>query len=209
MTLMPISFPVSIQTFNVNSCPKKVVFYPQVCFLHNHSLKQLINQAIVFETQQLIYTQVGNMPSTVAEMLGSYEIKNNQRDVLSLSLLNYTYHDRAAHGMTYIKSLTFDLEKGSSIQLKDLFKSGSDYIGRISTIIQEQIKERDIQLLEPFNQIRPDQDFYIADKTLVVYFQLYEITPYVYGFPMFPISVYDLQDIVKEDGPLGRMAQNG
>ncbi|HHY20883.1 MAG TPA: DUF3298 domain-containing protein [Bacilli bacterium] len=68
-----------------------------------------------------------------------------------------------------------------------------------------QIKQRDIFLLNGFTVIRPDQDFYIADKALVIYFQLYEITPYAYGFPMFPISVYEIQDIIDENGPLGRM----
>lgn len=205
---MSISFPVSIVTRNVYCNPQKMVHYPQVCGMQNIELEKYINQMIVDATQQLINEQVGNMPETVVEMLGSYEIKNNQRDVLSLSLSNYAYHDRAAHGMTYIKSLTFDLQKGTYCELKDLFKPGSDYVGRISAIIHEQIIQRDIQLLEPFKVIRPDQDFYIADKSLVVYFQLYEITAYVYGFPMFPISVYDLQDIIKEDGPLGRMLRN-
>ncbi|WP_342669952.1 hypothetical protein [Pseudobacillus wudalianchiensis] len=41
-----------------------------------------------------------------------------------------------------------------------------------------------------------------------MYFQLYEITPYVFGFPMFLISVYNLQDIIDENGLLGRMAAN-
>jgi len=41
-------------------------------------------------------------------MLGLYEIKNNQRNVLSLSLSNDAYFDHAAHGMTYRSSLTFD-----------------------------------------------------------------------------------------------------
>ncbi|MFB4475682.1 RsiV family protein, partial [Oceanobacillus caeni] len=57
-----------------------------------------------------------------------------------------------------------------------------------------------------FTKIEPNQYFYIADKTLVIYFQLYELAPYAFGFPMFPISVYDIQDIIDEEGPLGRMA---
>ncbi len=205
---MTISFPVSSKTAKVSSGQKKVVYYPQVYGMSNHSLEMFINRTIVIQTQQLINEQVGNMPTTVEEMLGSYEIKNNQREVLSLSLSNYTYHSKAAHGMTYIKSLTYDLKSGKLCQLKDLFKPGSIYIDRLSELIKMQIKERDIQTLDGFSTIRPDQDFYIADKTLVIYFQLYEITPYVFGFPMFPISVYDIADIINEDGPLGRMAEN-
>ena len=176
--------------------------------MENQSLERYINQSIIRQSQALINQQVAEMPTTVVEMLGTYEIKNNQRNVLSLTQTNYTYHDKAAHGMTYIKSLTFDLEAQKKVELKDLFKPDSNYVERLSAIIQEQIKQRDIGLIEDFTEISPKQDFYIADKTLVIYFQLYEITPYVFGFPMFPISVYDIQDIIKEDGPLSRMAEN-
>ena len=205
---MPISFPVKIKTDKISSGTNKIVYYPQVTKMQNQALERFINRTIVNQTQQLIDQQVGDMPTTVVEMLGSYEIKNNQRQVLSLSLSNYTYHYHAAHGMTYIKSLTFDLEKGKQSQLKDLFKSGSDYIKQLSNIIRMQIKQRNIQLINDFTMIRPDQDFYIADKALVIYFQLYEITPYAFGFPMFPISVFDILDIIDEDGPLERMAEN-
>lgn len=205
---MPQIFPVGIQTYVLNNGPNQRVYYPQAVGMQNQQLERYINQAIVHQTQQLIQEQVGNMPSSVQEMLGTYELKNNQRQVLSLSLSNYTYHHQAAHGLTIIKSLTFDLEKGKLASLKDLFKPGSGYVGRLSSLIDEQIKQRDIPLLGEFTGIRPDQDFYIADKALIIYFQLYEITPYVYGFPMFPISVYDIQDMIDENGPLGRMATN-
>lgn len=205
---MPNSFPVQIRTHQVSAGPNKIVYYPQVILMNNYLIQNYINQTIIKETQGLIDQQVGETPSTVAEMLGTYEIKNNQRDVLSLTLTNYTYHDKAAHGMTYKRSLTFDIKTGKRYELKDLFKSDSNYIERLSTIIKEQIKARNIQLIEDFTLISPNQDFYIADKTLVIYFQLYDITPYVFGFPMFPISVYEIQDIIREDGPLGKMVEN-
>ncbi len=192
----------------ISTGPTKVVYYPRVTGMQNRQLQDLINSTIVKENQQLITQQTGAMDTTVVDLYGYYEIKNNQRDVLSLSLSNYVYHYHAAHGMTVIKSLTFDLQKGKQVSLKDLFKSGSDYVKRLSELISIQIKQRDIPLLADFKAIRPDQDFYIADKALIIYFQLYEITPYAYGFPMFPISVYDLQDIIDESGPLGRMAVN-
>lgn len=205
---MAINFPVGIKTITISTGPTKVVYYPCVSGMENKQLQEFINNTILRQTQQLINEQTGNMDTTVVDLYGYYEVKNNQRDVLSLSLSNYVYHYHAAHGMTVIKSLTFDLQKGKQVSLKDLFKPGSDYVQRISDLIAVQIKERDIPLLVDFTAIKPDQDFYIADKALVVYFQLYEITPYAYGFPMFPISVYDLQDIVDENGPLGRMAVN-
>ncbi len=206
--MMAITLPVEIKTMQVSNGAKQQIFYPRVIGMKNNQLEQWINRTIVNQIQQLIHLQINSSPSTVVEMTGTFEVKNNQRDVLSLTLSNYTYHYHAAHGMTYLKSLTFDLKQGKLVQLKDLFKPGSDYISRISNLIKAQISARQIPLLGEFTSIKPDQDFYLADKTLVTYFQLYDITPYAFGFPMFPISVYDLQDIMIEDGPLGRLAQN-
>lgn len=87
--------PVSIKTVQISTGPKKVVLYPQVIGMQNQRLEGFMNRTIVKQTQQLINQQVGNMPTTVEEMMGLYEIKNNQRQVLSLSLSNYTYHYHA------------------------------------------------------------------------------------------------------------------
>jgi hypothetical protein len=202
---MPISFPVTIQTMKVSDGPQKYVYYPQVTQLQNRQIEQHINRTIINHTQKLMDIQFGNMPSVIVEMVGSFEIKNNQRDILSLTLSNYAYPDRAAHGMTYLEALTFNVITGKQYQLKDLFKPGSNYIEIISRIIKEQIKKRDLPVINEFREIKPDQDFYIADKTVVIYFQLYDLVPYAYGFPMFPISIYDIQDIIDENGPLGKM----
>lgn len=199
------TFPTKVKTCQISGGPHKIIYFPQVVITKDRPLENVVNQAIVTQTQELIDKQTDNMPTTVEEMIGLYELKNNQRQVLSLSLSNYTYHHQAAHGMTFIKSLTFDLKNHQLCQLKDLFKPGSDFVEKLSNLIKKQIKQRDIPLLGEFQAIKPNQDFYIADKTVVIYFQLYEITPYVYGFPMFPISVYDIQDIIDENGPLGRL----
>ena len=197
-----------ISTLRLDCGENQVVYYPYVFFSGNNLWENKMNEAIKEQVKKLIFEQVGNMPTTVEEMLGLYEIKNNQRQLLSLSLSNYTYHQKAAHGMTYIKSLNFDLEKQQVCKLEDLFIPGSDYIKRISSLVNIQIHERDIPLLDDFAGIQPNQDFYIADKTIVIYFQLYEITPYYVGLPMFPISVFDLIDIIDDTSPLSRMAVN-
>lgn len=202
------ALPVSIQTMVIRD-QGTTIYYPQVVGLSNTNVQQMINQTIYRLVQTLIqqqYQQQGT--DSFTQMIGSFEIKNNQRNILSLSLSNYAFAYHHAHGLTLMKSLTFDVQTGKLYQLKDLFKPGSDYVKVLSNIIKRQIDERNIQLLNGFSGISPDQDFYIADKALVLYFQLYEITPYYVGFPMFPISVYEIQDIIDENGPLGRMAVN-
>lgn len=184
------------------------VFYPFIIAGTNPSAMQRMNQQIYNLVNRLIVEQGYYQSSQMTQVNGYFEIKTNERGVLSLSIINYTYRYHAAHGLTVIRSLTFDIQTGRNYLLYELFKPESNYIKILSEMIQEQIEERDIVLLEEFKGVRPDQDYYIADKALVIYYQLYELTAYAFGFPQFPISVYALQDIIKEDSPLGVMLAN-
>ena len=114
---MPISLPTEIQTLQISDEVNKTIYYPRVFLTHNQELEQAINRSIVLKTQQLIDQQVGDSPTTLEEMLGYFEIKNNQRDVLSFTFTNYAYRYHAAHGMTFINSLTYDLKKQKPCEL--------------------------------------------------------------------------------------------
>ncbi len=210
-----IENPVQIITRRYAPQNQKIVIdYPVVVGLPNPAVQQKLNTSIINLVNRLMHDQTEQLINQGYKQLnlnvqGFYEIKTNERGVLSLSIGNYTIAIPAAHGMTIIKSLTFDIQTGREYQLYDLFKPGSDYVKVLSGIISQQIKQRNIILLNGFKSIKPNQDFYIADKVLVIYFQLYELTAYVFGFPQFPVSVYEIQDIVREDGPLGKMSING
>ncbi|PYI53854.1 DUF3298 and DUF4163 domain-containing protein [Paenibacillus flagellatus] len=204
----PYTLPLQIQTVR-RTGPKFELYVPRVVQAPNAAAQVRMNNAIAGQIQsmlrQLGYTQ---HPHTT-EINGFYEIKTNERGLLSVALNVYGYTEHAAHGLTLIRSLTFDTSTGKAYTLGELFASGSGYVKRISDIVKAQIAERGIQTLAPFASIRPDQDYYVADKALVVYFQLYEITPYVFGFPMFPISVYSLQDLIPDASPIQPMTVNG
>jgi hypothetical protein len=197
--------PVVIQTARADF-PKAELSLPYVSGGKSESADQKMNHMIHQSVQKLVHSQ-GSLDDPRAQMLGYFEQKTNQKDYLSLSLFNYAYTG-GAHGLTLQHSLTFKQSSGQTYSLAQLFKPGSDYVGRISANISVQIKARQIDTLEPFQKIRPDQDYYVADRSLVVYFQLYELAAYVYGFLYFPISVYELQDIINDDGPLGAMIIN-
>lgn len=199
--------PVQIITQHINKINLDL-FYPVIIGLKNVVLQQKINNEILSLVNSLIVKQ-GYYSNPQTQVVGWYELKTNERGILSITIGNYAYPPHAAHGMTYISALTFDVLTGKLYQLNELFKPGSEYVKAISEMIKIQIKERKIPLLNGFNSINPNQDYYIADKALVIYFQLYEITPYYVGLPMFPISVFSLQDLINEGGPLDKMANNG
>jgi hypothetical protein len=200
-------FPVQITTL-LYQRNKITIYYPQVVGVDKGFVQEKMNRDIRRLVNSLVKEQATYQVKGDTEMTGLYEIKTNERNVLSLNVENFAYTYPMAHGMTLLKSLTFDVQTGKSYSLRELFKPRTDYVQRINELIKAQLAVRDLPLLAEFTSIRPDQDFYIADKVLVIYFQLYEITPYAAGFPMFPISVYDLSSIVDEESPLGRMLAN-
>jgi len=201
------ALPVNFRTMVVQQPRGTKISYPQVIGMTNQWGQQTINRKIHRLTESLFQQQFQQQEhNAFDQMIGTYEIKTNQRHILSLTLANYAIATHAANGLTLMKSLTIDVQTGESYQLKDLFHSGSDYVTVLSDLVQQQINSRKIPTIGKFNGISPNQDYYIADKCLVLYFQAIDFTPHYVGLPMFPISVYELENIVKESGPLGRMA---
>ncbi len=202
------SLPVMIRTKVIHQ-NGMTIYYPQIFGMQQVDVEQSMNETIFNLVEWLIEEQHKQQNSDqFAEMIGTYEIKTNERNILSLSLSNYAIVNHAAHGLTFMKSLTMNIKTGQTYTLADLFQENSNYVDVLSSMITEQIEERDIPVLDEFTGIRRDQDFYIADKALVIYFQQYELSPYYIGFPMFPISVFDLQNIIAENGPLDVLATN-
>lgn len=171
--------------------------------MSNPNVQLKINHAIISMLNKLLIEQ-NFYEKDLQEMVANYEIKNNQRNILSLNLIVYSFTG-GAHGITVVKSLTFNTNTGTQYKLSDLFKDESDYEEELSTIIRKDIKRWNVDVLGSFEGIKSDQDFYIADTSLVIYFQLYEITPYVWGFPYFPVPILDIQNIIKQSGPLHEM----
>ena len=202
--LSAIELPVRIETKYIKkSSPNIDVNYPHVTNLTHPAIEKKINSDIIHELNKLLIEQ-GFYNEHLVEMIGYYEIKTNERGVLSLSLVVYSFTG-GAHGLTVSKSLTFDVKTGKQYVLSELFKPDSNYVKVLSEMIEKKMLEWDVPLLEEFSQIRSDQDFYIADHSLIIYFQVYELTPYVYGFPYFPITIKDLKEIVREGGILEKM----
>jgi hypothetical protein len=202
---MAFHFPAVIQASRV-TFPKAELWVPVVSGLYNPAAQNEINKALRIAASELVGDH-GSLDDPRAEMKGWFEIKTNEKGILSLSLYNYAYTG-GAHGITLQHSYTFDITSGKSYTLAELFKPGSGYVKRLSDLVRSQIESRQIATLEPFRTILPNQPFYIADRALVIYFALYELTPYAFGFPYFPISVYDLADIINPSGPLAVMAVN-
>lgn len=205
MLLSNVALPVMVRT-RIEREGDAIFYIPEIVGHWNPYVERDMNW-YMYETIRKLADQqyIEQDAEQFSEMIGTFEIKTNERNVLSVAFSNYAYADGFAHGLTLMDSLTFDVVTGKRYTLAELFKPDVDYVATLTEIVNQQVKEREVPTFEDHVAVAKDQPFYIADKSLVLYYPLYAITPYYYGLPKFPISVYELESIVDEDGPLGRM----
>lgn len=131
----------------------------------------------------------------------SYEIKKNTENIVSLTLYFYKYSG-GAHGYYEYVPYNIDMRNGDIVNLQDIFKEKYDYKSVINHEIERQIeeieKEQNAQGVYDFKSISENQKFYIKDGSLIIFFDLYEISPYAAGVPEFNI------DINKFDGNINK-----
>ncbi|HHY83648.1 MAG TPA: DUF3298 and DUF4163 domain-containing protein [Clostridiales bacterium] len=198
---MPV-LPVRIRTMRYLKPPLIDFFYPVVEGLGDSAVEQRINHQIVSQMYKLIAEL--QQPGLTTQVTGYYEIKANERNVLSL-ILSAMGEFGGAHPMTIVHALNIDVATGSNYPLGTMFKPGSDYVTILSDIIRVQIAERNLPLLGEYPGIQPNQEYYMADNVLVIFYQLFEIMPYAAGFPYFPIPIYKIEPIVAETSLLNRL----
>lgn len=178
--------------------------YPKIESLENQHVQSKINRVLENFVQGvkdsvLNAAQVmGSYDNAPASAYMAYEVKYNENNLLNIVLDTYIYTG-GAHGIPLKGSYTFELDTGEVMQLKDFFEKNTDYISLISDQIKEQLETRDWKdsMLAPFEAIRKDQDFYLTREGLIVYFQVYEYTPYAAGMPEFYISFDSLKSHLK------------
>lgn len=123
------------------------------------------------------------------DLVTAYKIEYNKNNFLSLYIDNYQYTG-GAHGITTRNTYNLDLNSGKNLTLKELFKEGYDF----KTIINESIKKQISQSPQDyfnggkdFKGIKDNQDYYVAEDSIVIVYQLYEISPYASGIREFKI----------------------
>lgn len=123
-----------------------------------------------------------------------YTVTNESDSLISLYNDFYSYLG-GAHGNTLRNSYTIDKDKKEMLSLNNLFTNGYDYKKIINDDIIKQINSHPENYYESgkqFQGINDEQNFYIDQNNLVIYYQQYEIAPYCYGIPEFkiPLSLF-------------------
>jgi hypothetical protein len=117
----------------------------------------------------------------------SYNIYNHDFNILSFCILYSNYYG-GAHPMSHKICYNYDIKLGKRIMLKDLFNNEL-YKSFINKEIEKQIINRNevvgYEVINAFKGIHDNQKFYIKNRELVIYFDLYDIAPYVAGIIEF------------------------
>jgi hypothetical protein len=206
-TVIPLRLPYLVKEHKYKPNKDYLVYYPQVEGMGNLSAERQVNEKL----RNL--SQVKDVPANVQldySYTGDFNVAFFQKNLLELELEGYNFPYGAAHGMPTRVYTHINLVNGRSYELKDLFKPGSDYTQVLSAIVAKQIKEDpqyEYVFPDTYKGIRADQPFYVTSNALYLYFEPYEIAPYVAGFPTFTIPFSSIMDIIAVTGEFWRSFQ--
>jgi hypothetical protein len=150
---------------------------------------ELYRQAV----QVYLNSKQNDFPFHPFEAIMQSEIKLNEGCYLSSYSEKYQYTG-GAHGITIRTSDTFSLKTGRLMSLSDFFPPGSNYqgflLGQILMQADENMEQDPIYfddyrelIIQNFNT----SSFYLNQEGLVIYYQQYDIAPYVAGIIEFTI----------------------
>lgn len=145
------------------------------------------------KTAKEYFDNTGNVviPTFPFEIISNYIVNLNNTKLISIYNDYYEYLG-GAHGNTIRTSYTVDKQNVRLLILQDLFSKNSNYKDIINKEIVRQINlEPDIYFNsgKDFKGIKDNQDYYLNGENLIIYYQLYEIAPYVAGIREFKIPL--------------------
>ncbi|MDD3223552.1 MAG: DUF3298 domain-containing protein [Clostridium sp.] len=196
----------SIELKQQKLMPEKLgILYPFIPNPDNKENLTKINNGIINEVSELFRSQVLK-PEVIDfnEILGTYEVKLNQNGILSILFSMYTYINKAAHGFTAYVSITVNVETGQIYNFSDLFNGKVCYIIILNELANQYIKDKNISLINEYNGISENQQYYLTPNSLVLYYQVYEYTPYYYGLFKIEIPYDKLKNIQMPGGPISK-----
>jgi hypothetical protein len=127
--------------------------------------------------------------------------KYNQNSFISLIDEEYIYLG-GAHGSTAWYPLNIDTAAGYSLTLDDLFED-KGYKEALNRMIDELIAENQDEYKDlwekPEIKDSHQNDFYITNSDLVIFYQPYDLSYYARGFVEFPLRLEDLSRYLKEE----------
>lgn len=161
----------------------------------NYAATQLRKSAI----ENYEYAHKNDYPFHAYDAVMKYTVTLNGNCLLSTYFDQYEFTG-GAHGTTVRSSSNWDLVSGNSIEMEDLFESNEDYsklvVAQILQLANQMVSQGNNIFFEDYKELivkyfNPN-NFNLNPSGITVYYQLYEIGPYVSGIIEFDIPYKDL-----------------
>lgn len=123
-----------------------------------------------------------------------FDTTYNENCVVSMYFDQYEFTG-GAHGSTTRCSDTWNMQRGCCMLLRDLFARSINYkafiVENVNKQIAAQMQDADAGYFEDYARLTAkhfnERQFYLTPEGVAVYYQQYEIAPYVTGIPSFII----------------------
>ncbi len=174
-----------------------------------HPAVDQVNKSVDEYTKELLTQFENNMQMEGYQNLDvSYEVVTDNDTWFALDIAAV---QTEASGYEFHRFYNIDKITGENVELKDLFKEGSNYLSMVSEEIKKQMQtkmsedEGSIYWLDNqdypednFKEIKADQNFYLDNEgNLVIIFDEYEVAPGYMGVQRFTIDKEVISDILK------------
>lgn len=171
----------------------------------------LIEEIITSQIDELVSAANENEAwrlETIPDMASGLFIDNTitlaDDNVISVYLSVSPFIAGAAHPGYYSRTLNFDMKRGESLTLQDLFLAESDYLGIISAYCVNDLLKRDA-LAYPVGA-EPTDDNYrnwnLGPAGLRITFDPYQVLPWASGTQEVVVPFSELKDIIDPQGLL-------
>ena len=156
-----------------------------------HCEKRLYKMAV----EQYEYSRRNRLPVQTFEAENKVSVTYNSDCILSLYMDRYEYLG-GTHGSTYRKADNWNLSRGSRVELINIFpfiRNIREYItSEITNAVERKIESGIGNFSEEYEEdIETSFDgksFYLTDKAVVIFYQVYDIAPYAAGIPEFTFA---------------------
>ncbi len=136
-----------------------------------------------------------------------YQLLSPPGNILSIKFAIEGYVNGYAHPYHFNPTLNFDLEKGKTLTLANLFLPNSDYLTPISNYCANQLKQSNVGFTSDFQSgadPKPEnyQNWNITSDGLAITFNEYQVAPYASGPQTVTIPYSELKNLIDPNGPL-------
>jgi hypothetical protein len=187
------------------------VRYPQIespgssTILFNTKIEQMMNEFVQGFLVEIENYEVDEFLSEFANGLTTdYRLTYIDTRQISINFIQSVYYAGAAHPLPFSRSVNYDLIRGQTIELDQLFIEGANYLPTISAIALNDLREQGV--LEWEEGASPSAENFnswnVMLEGLLFTFDPYQVAPYAAGFQEVLVPYGVISHLLRENGPV-------